>query len=165
MLRTVLAHLRAQWMGALALFIVIAGGTAYAADTIGSSDVINESLLSEDFKNNEVKSVDIDNNQVQSADVRNGALDDQDVGQTAVNFNAAIGVVPANDCVDKTVNGIDVETDHLLLTPDFADTAADLAYDAQFVGAGTAVITVCNPTNANINDANTDFNLLVFDAN
>ena len=37
MIRTVLAHLRAQWMGALALFLVLAGGTAYAADTIGSS--------------------------------------------------------------------------------------------------------------------------------
>ena len=31
MIRTVLAHLRAQWMGALALFLVLAGGTAYAA--------------------------------------------------------------------------------------------------------------------------------------
>ena len=41
MIRTVLAHLRAQWMGALALFLVLAGGTAYAANTIGTSDIIN----------------------------------------------------------------------------------------------------------------------------
>jgi hypothetical protein len=64
MLRTVFAHLRAQWMGALALFLVIAGGTAYAADTIGSSDIID----------GQVKTADIGNNQVYSADVRDDTL-------------------------------------------------------------------------------------------
>jgi hypothetical protein len=64
MLRTALAHLRAQWMGALALFLVIAGGTAYAADTIGSADIID----------GQVKSADIGNNQVRSTDVRDDAL-------------------------------------------------------------------------------------------
>src|SRR5438034_1258186 len=56
MLRTFLATLRAQWMGALALFLVIAGGTAYAANTVGSSDIIDESILSQDLKNGEVNS-------------------------------------------------------------------------------------------------------------
>ena len=64
MIRTVLAHLRAQWMGALALFLVLAGGTAYAANTIGSSDIIN----------GQVRTVDIGNNQVSSADVRDDTL-------------------------------------------------------------------------------------------
>ena len=53
MARKVLAHIRAQWMGALALFLVIAE-VAYAANTIGSSDVINESLLSQDIQNNQI---------------------------------------------------------------------------------------------------------------
>ena len=64
MIRTAVAHLRAQWMGALALFLVLTGGIAYAADTIGSSDIIN----------GQVKSVDIGNNQVQSVDVRDDTL-------------------------------------------------------------------------------------------
>ena len=50
--------------GLLALFLVIAGGTAYAANTIGSSDIID----------GQVKSVDIGNNQVQSVDVRDDTL-------------------------------------------------------------------------------------------
>jgi len=41
MFRAVLVHLRAQWMGALALFLVIAGGTAYAANTVFSTDIVN----------------------------------------------------------------------------------------------------------------------------
>ena len=67
-------------MGALALFLVIAGGTAYAADTIGSSDIINESIQSVDLENNEVKAVDIANNQVLGADVRDGTLTGADMG-------------------------------------------------------------------------------------
>ncbi len=64
MARKVLAHVRDQWMGALALFLVIAGGTAYAADTIGSDDIIN----------GQVKTVDIGNHQVRSVDVRDDTL-------------------------------------------------------------------------------------------
>ena len=54
----------------LALMIAVAGGTAYAADTIGSSDVIDNSLLSADLKNNQA---------VRSPDVRDEALTGADV--------------------------------------------------------------------------------------
>jgi hypothetical protein len=65
-----IAHLRAQWMGALALFLVIAGGTAYAADTIGSSDVIDNSLLSADLANNKaVRSGDVKAESLTGADI------------------------------------------------------------------------------------------------
>ena len=59
---------RISW-GALALFLVIAGGTAYAANTIGSADIIN----------GQVKSADIGDNQVQSIDVKNGGLTGADI--------------------------------------------------------------------------------------
>ncbi len=42
----------------LALFVAL-GGTAYAVNTIGSSDVIDESLLSQDIKNLQVGTSDI----------------------------------------------------------------------------------------------------------
>ena len=48
-----------DWSGVLALFFVLAGGTAYAANTIGSADVINESLLSQDLKNDNVTGDDV----------------------------------------------------------------------------------------------------------
>jgi hypothetical protein len=59
MLSKAVVHLRAQWMGALSLFLVIAGGTAYAANTIGSADVINESLRTQDLRNDNVTGDDV----------------------------------------------------------------------------------------------------------
>jgi hypothetical protein len=64
MVRNVLAHLRAQWMGALALLIAIGTGSAYAANTIGTTDIIN----------GQVKSPDIGTGQVQAIDVKNEGL-------------------------------------------------------------------------------------------
>ena len=64
-----IAHIRAQWAGFLALFLVIAGGTAYAANTVGSEDVIDNSL----------RSVDLHNNQVLAPDVRDEVLTGLDV--------------------------------------------------------------------------------------
>ncbi len=151
----------------LCLILVLGGGAAYAAETIGSSDVINESLLSEDVKNNEIASADIANNVgVQSADVRNGTLNDEDVGQgTFVNFAGDIGVVPANDCTLGGIGGINAQGDHLLLTPSFEDANFRLEYkllyrpDQEF-----ATISTCNRSGVAINDGVTHFNLLVFDA-
>ena len=84
MISTVLAHLRAQWMGALALFLVLAGGTAYAANTIGSSDIIN----------GQVKSADIGNNQVRSIDVTNDGLTGVDI------LESSLATVPDADTLD-----------------------------------------------------------------
>ena len=41
MLAKLFAHLRQQWMGALALFLLLASGTAYAANTVFSSDIVD----------------------------------------------------------------------------------------------------------------------------
>ena len=59
-----------EWAGVLALVLVLTGGVAYAADTIGSSDVIDNSLTSDDLKNNQA---------VRSADVRSEALTGADI--------------------------------------------------------------------------------------
>jgi hypothetical protein len=77
---TLFAHLRRQWMGALALLLVLTGGVAYAANTIGSADVINDSLQSADLKDNAaVKSVDVRDDTLpggglHSADIANGSI-------------------------------------------------------------------------------------------
>lgn len=42
---------------------------AYAANTIGSSDIINESILSEDIKNRQVKAADIATDAVGAAEI------------------------------------------------------------------------------------------------
>jgi hypothetical protein len=168
MLHSVLAHLRAQWMGALALALVIGGGTAYAANTIGSSDVIDESLQSVDVKNGEIGSQDLKNNATQGVDVRDGSLTGKDVGQAQfVNFTGSIGIINANSCSHKKVTGLPVDNkDHLVLTPSVTTAERDLIYTPVFDVSETRdmFIKVCNPTEAPIDGATTNFNLLVIDA-
>ena len=81
--------LRRQWAGLLALFLVIAGGTAYAANTIGSTDIIN----------GQVKSVDIGTGQVQSVDVKDDGLSSADLAADARGARA-YGYVDGANCPD-----------------------------------------------------------------
>ena len=69
----------ANVMATLAVMLVVAGGTAYAANTVFSTDIVN----------GEVKSVDIGTNQVRSADVQNegangGGLTSADLAENSV---------------------------------------------------------------------------------
>jgi hypothetical protein len=109
-------------LAVIGCFAGLATGGAYAADTVGSSDVINETLLSEDFKNGEVKQQDLANgavtggklaansvlnpklaaNSVSSAKVLDFDLTNQDVGvlfaevsSTATLSNSSGGVTVA----------------------------------------------------------------------
>ena len=77
----------ANVMSSIAVFGVLAGGTAYAANTIGSSDIID----------GQVKSVDIGDNEVNSADVKDQSLNTFDV-------STFLGV----DVVDGTLTSADV---------------------------------------------------------
>ncbi len=127
MARRALAYLRSQWMGALALFLVIAGGTAYAANTVGSSDIINESIQSQDIKNGQVKGPDIGNNQVSSVDVRddtlaNGGLDAADLSSNSVNSSEiATDAVQAQEVADNSLDSGEI-IDNSLTTTDIAGT-------------------------------------------
>jgi hypothetical protein len=77
----------------LALFVAL-GGTAYAVNTVGSDDVINDSLLSEDIKDETVSSRDIRpstigsgrvaNNSLTSADIKNGNVNGDDIQNSTV---------------------------------------------------------------------------------
>ena len=69
-----MSHLRGNLVAYLALFLAMSG-TAYAAATIGSRQVIDESLLSRDLKNNAaVNSSDVVNNGLTGADVNEDTL-------------------------------------------------------------------------------------------
>ena len=66
-----IALVRGQWAGLLALFLVVAGGTAYAANTIGSSDIINGQVKSPDIGTGQVQSVDVRDDELTGADIKN----------------------------------------------------------------------------------------------
>ena len=74
----------ANVVSTLALFLVVAGGLAYAANTVFSSDIVD----------GEVKSVDIANEAITGDDVKNGALKGADV------LESSLTLVPDADKLD-----------------------------------------------------------------
>ena len=96
----VLDQVRNQWAGFLALFLVLAGGTAYAANTIGTSDVIDNSLLSADLKDNAaVATGDVINDTASGGGLRAGDLSPGSVGASEVRDNSLTG----GDVVESTL--------------------------------------------------------------
>jgi hypothetical protein len=130
MVRAALTHLRGQWMGALALFLVIAGGTAFAANTVFSSDIVN----------GEVKSVDIGNNQVAAADLGPDSvgLDALDPAAFAAPDIAPTAAGGTYEIADNAVQGGEV-TDDVLTGADVRESTLT-ALDAHETGYST-----CDP--------------------
>ena len=54
--------------------VAVLGGTAYAANTVRSSDIVNGQVKSPDIGSKQVKSSDLGDNSVTTAKVRNGSL-------------------------------------------------------------------------------------------
>ena len=71
MLARLLAHLRGQWMGALALFLVLTGGTAYAANTVFSADIVNGEVKTPDLATSAVTTGKVANQNLTGVDIAN----------------------------------------------------------------------------------------------
>jgi hypothetical protein len=179
-------------MAAIACFVALAGGTAYAADTIGTSDIIDNQVFTTDVRddnlgfgglthpdlgtgsvrssevlNNSLTGNDITADAIDSDEIVNGALNDEDISEaTAVDFTVTIGTVADHRCALRQVvtSVVDAGDDHLLLTPDFNSASSLLAYSAHYTAADRMWIQVCNPTVNDIDDGTTRFNLLVINA-
>ena len=91
MLRRLPIYLRQNVLALLALFVAL-GGTAYAANTVNSSDIVD----------GQVKSVDVGDGEIGSADVKDGSLNTFDV-------HSFLGV----DVVDGSLTGADVQDNSL----------------------------------------------------
>jgi hypothetical protein len=83
------AHLRGQWTGALALFLVLSGGTAWAVDEWTGANIQNGTLTSADYKNNDIRSIDVRNDTfagggLTGADIAPNALTGADIANLAV---------------------------------------------------------------------------------
>lgn len=183
-------------MAAIACVALLGGGTAYAANTVRTGDIVDNEVFTTDVRDDtlgygglqhqdlgsgsvrssEIAPFSINEGDVASAVISNrhindGTLNDEDISERAiVNFTGTIGTVPAQRCVDRFVTGVvGAPGDHLVLTPNWQDTQADLDYSAQHTALteqdeDAIAIHVCNPTSAAINDGTTRFNLLVIDA-
>ena len=90
MLRTFGSHIRDQWMGAVALFLVLASGTAYAANTVLSSDIVD----------GQVKTADLANGAVSVAKIADGGITGDKVKD---------GVLKGRDVEDNGLKGVDID--------------------------------------------------------
>ena len=107
-------------LAALAFFGVLAGGTAYAANTVFSSDIVDGEVKAADIgqgavnadeiANGQVKAADIGDGEVKTADLANGAASTDKIADAAVttakvkNDNLTGGDVASN-----TLKGADID--------------------------------------------------------
>ncbi len=114
MLRTIKGRLTfANVVSVTALFVALAGGTAYAINDWGSADIIDNTLRSVDIKNDEIR----------TADVRN---DDVDGGGLA-------GI----DIAANALTGADVKESSLARVPSADNGGRGFALDLHTTGSGT----------------------------
>ena len=104
MFASIRTHARSNVVAYVALFVALGGTGAYAANTIGSSDVVNESLLSEDFKHDTLTRGDL----AQSTLSGHYVLD-----ESLSFFDLAPGTIVNSRLADNAINSAKVASDSL----------------------------------------------------
>ena len=108
---------------------------AYAANTIGSSDIIDESILSQDIKNG----------QVMNGDIANGAISNSKLASNSVTFSKiAPGSIDSSKIVDQSIKSNDI--------------AADAVGASEIKGASKLNFATCSTTASSV-DADAIFSL------
>ena len=98
--RSALAHLRAQWIGVLALLIALGTGSAYAANTVFSTDIVD----------GEVKEADIATAAVHEAEIGQGAVATDELKNDAVTTGKVLnGTLLGADVSDNSLKGVDID--------------------------------------------------------
>ena len=171
MLRTLRPRSIYDVMAAIGCFAALATGSAYAANTVFSSDIVDGEVKSVDIGNNEIGSADVKDNSINTFDVHSflgvdvvdGTLKDEDVGSaTRTSVDVAIDVVPAHACVSRTVDvvGVVAAGSHLVLTPDSSDLTGGVVFQVGNLGGTTVEILACNITGGAIDEGSNTFNVL-----
>ena len=81
MIGKVFTHLRQQWLGALAVVLVLTGGTAYAlngSNTVFSDDIVNNEVRSADLRDANLTTADIRADAVTTGKIANGTIRDEE---------------------------------------------------------------------------------------
>jgi hypothetical protein len=99
----------------IALVVALGTGGAYAANTVGSDDIIDESIQSVDIKNGQVKTGDLGASAVTSPKIANAAV---------ANSNIAPGAIDSNSVLDESLTSSDLATDSVGAT-EVADGSID----------------------------------------
>jgi hypothetical protein len=124
-------------LAVLALFIAVGTGGAYAANTIGSSDIIDESIQSADIKNGQVTFVDVQPNSIGTVRLQNGGVATADLKDGAVDSSKVLNDSLGGDDVNESSLGPVPQADNSELldgrdSTDFLDTTGTAA-DSQLL--------------------------------
>jgi hypothetical protein len=111
MFEVAVRHLRTNVVAYLALFVALAG-TAYAANTIGSADVIDESLTGADIKGKATPFVD---GTLTGQDVKDGTILNADIGSQALsNSKIQNNAITGGKVLDNSLTGSDIDESTLV---------------------------------------------------
>ncbi len=106
----------------IALFVAL-GGTAYAAATIGSGQIIDESIKSQDIKNGEVKNADLGTDAVGSGKISDGQVKAADIANGAVTSDK-LATAAAASVMNSSTESVPTATGTVLhANTEFFDTA------------------------------------------
>jgi hypothetical protein len=172
-------------MSTIAVFGVLAGGTAYAANTINSTDIVDGQVKSVDVGDGEVKSADVKDESLTTfdvstflgADVVDGTLtgDDvadtsslgpQDIHEEALSFNNTLlasdladDSVGTDEVEDNSLTGADINESTLSLPNSYPPASFVAASDVALNDAGqlTQVVTKTLPPGAYTVSATANF--------
>lgn len=111
MIKKIVARLSyANVISTLALFLAL-GGTAYAAATIGSGAIIDNSIRSQDIRDGAgVRSADIVDNTIASGDIHDGAIASGDIlDETIASNDVQDGAIATGDIQDGTIASEDIQ--------------------------------------------------------
>jgi hypothetical protein len=142
MVRTFFTHLRQQWMGGLALFLVLSGGTALAThETILSSDIVDEEVKAADIDNGAVRTFEIRDDNVQGLDILDNTIASADIQQGQVrSADVANENLTGTDVLNNSLTGDDVQESSLNLGGFFAATSPAPGFCGDNGGGGQTCV-------------------------
>lgn len=123
----------------LALFVAL-GPVAYAADTIGSSDIIDGAVLTNDLGDSAVTSAKVQNESLTTDDLK-GA----DAGSAKLSL--AAGAVPKGKCATRTITAAGAKTGEAVVVSAKGKAPTGMLFYGERVPANNRVLLkVCNLT-------------------
>ena len=148
MLRRSVDHMKHNVVAYLALFVALGGTTAYAANTIRSSDIIDNEVTTTDVRDDTLGfgglyAQDLAPGAVRSSEVLDNSITGADIGNfTITTSDVAANTFTGSDIADNSLRGADIDESTLSLPP---TTTATVAGQGN-VGVGTSYTKVIGRT-------------------
>jgi hypothetical protein len=127
------------------LFVALSTGTAYAANTIGSSDIIDESILSQDVKNGTLTGPDIAMNTIGGPRVLNNSISTADLVGVDLTGGVALSGIPNGRCTQVTLGVSGAKAGEVAIVNTAAPLQNGIVLYAQGVPSdGHVLVNACN---------------------